>query len=109
MSLALADQYRMAMVQQDFGERVTAAVFSVAVTMLSATANTDPTVQKQRLALAKQVALQADSATPVFTWLCVSRPGVNTVADLTDGFLTTTVSTLFDAVAQNTIPVASLP
>jgi hypothetical protein len=100
MTLLLEDQYRLAVMQDGFRSRVTAAAFMAAASMVTAAANSDATKQSQRMALANKIIHKPDSATDQFAWAVVTRPSLTQESDITDIFITTTVNTTFDIIAS---------
>lgn len=108
----LANQYRLATEQQDFLQRIAAAAFGVAASAFAATPITGSsgaaTQQAQRLALANAMIREPGYATVQFAWVVVSRPAPKNAEDLTDAFITSTITATFDAVAQQMILPASV-
>jgi len=107
VTLALEDQHRLAVLQDDLRGRVQAAAFSAAVTMFNAAANADPAKQALRVLLVNAIIKGgtpqvSDRYVTAFSWVCVSRSSVNDITDLTDAFLLTTCGTagIFDGLAQ---------
>lgn len=106
MTIDLSEQHRLALVQEAFRARVTAAMFSAAVTMMSATPNADTKIQDKRLKLVMAIVVNTHTYLDAFAWAVVSRPQPLSENDLNDTFILNTVSApaIFDGIAQQVIP-----
>lgn len=104
MTLKLEDQYRLATVQTDFRNRVSAASFATAVAAFGlpplATAQ-----QSQRMQLVRAVINQPNYATNPFAWLIVMQTGLTDESGLTDAFISQQCGAFFDPLAQFLFPV----
>lgn len=108
MTLAYQDQYRLAMLQDDFANRVAAAVFAAAIAAFNATPLLEPK-QTQRMTLVKQVVQNPLTASVTFKWLVVSQSSLTVEAGLTDAFIGQVVLNSFDVIAQQLISIAPPP
>ena len=101
MTLAYEEQDRLAEKQdQGFRDRIPAGAFTAAVTAYGQAPNPDATKQAQRMALVNALVKDPGYGKTTFAWLVVSRPTVNTSADLTDAFIATTIGVSFDSIAS---------
>ena len=100
MTLPYDRQYTLAVVQKDFLARTSAGSFAAALAQFGANPNVDPIKQKQRMALVNALIDDATYKVNTFAWVVVSRPAVNTDADLTDTFIATTITNQFDNIAS---------
>lgn len=109
--IAFDVQFRLAMVQADFRDRVAAASFTVAVQMITAApiaSGTAGTTQAQRLYLARNIIRDPTFAMTLFSWVVVSRPQFNDPVQLDDTALQAQISSTFDAAAgQYTVPAVN--
>lgn len=103
MAIPLSDQYTLAMVQPEFRSRITSAMMSAAITAFSATPNADPVTQTNRVQLASEILASPTKYTTAFGWIVVTRPAVSSLDSLTDTFVSTTVSQVFDPAANQLV------
>jgi hypothetical protein len=106
--IPLEDQYKLAVLREDFRERITAAAISVSMQAFAGPPATG-TAQTARLQLAHNIALRADFATDLFAWLVVSRPAFTSEDSLDDLTIVATIRQAFDLVAQQLLPPAGGP
>lgn len=104
MTLKLYDQARIVETDGGFAMQIDAACFAAAVTAFGAAPLADPTKQAQRMGLVSQIFANVHAQYSIFAWVCVSQASLNTAADLTDAFITTTCTGFFDVISQQVIP-----
>ena len=100
MTLKFIDQHQQAVNQPDFRDRVMAGAFAAMIVAYGATPLADPVKQGQRMKLVNALVLNPAYGIDTMCWLCVTQSALTTVADLTDSFIQTTLTSNFDDVAQ---------
>jgi hypothetical protein len=90
-----------------FTNRIEPATVRAAFTQFTATANSDATIQAQRIALADKIVTQPGFAVPQFAYWITTQPGFTSVDAITDAQIGTQISNSFDQVAQMIMPKPS--
>lgn len=106
MAIPLADQYSLALRQDDFRSRVGAALMATSITAFGAGPLPDGTAQAQRVKLASAVLRDVGAYLTQFAWIVVTRPGLASQDALTDQFIESTVEQVFDPAAAQLFPAA---
>jgi hypothetical protein len=103
VTLGFDDQYRLAVLQSDFRQRVEAACVTQAIVSFSAPAISG-VAQVQRVALANAILRESHFAVDTFAWVVVSRPQLNSPDTIADTQISNFIAAAFDNVAQQLMP-----